>query len=177
CHAAALIATLVDAGCTVRGDDAVREIVPGLEAATPEDWDTEYLDAIASVALVDGVEAAMAHIAAHGSHHTDAILAEDEAVAERFLAEVNAHPDQLAQNVRAPAANGAVVPASAPAQAAGIAGASAAAAAPATPSAADMTAALNTESPNAKRYADASPTNVEDAYNALKTYLMLADKR
>lgn len=89
CHAAALIATLVDAGCTVRGDDAVREIVPGLEAATPEDWDTEYLDAIASVALVDGVEAAMAHIAAHGSHHTDAILAEDEAVAERFLAEVD----------------------------------------------------------------------------------------
>ncbi|MCT9071772.1 type VI secretion system membrane subunit TssM [Cupriavidus gilardii] len=104
---------------------------------------------------------------------------------ERFLAEVNAHPDQLAQNVRAPAANGAVVPAAA--QAGTTAAASAAAVNPAAPtatataaaapSAADMTAALNTESPNAKRYADASPTNVEDAYNALKTYLMLADKR
>ena len=50
-----------------------------------EDWDTEYLDAIASVALVDGVEGAMAHIARHGSHHTDAIVAEDAGVAERFL--------------------------------------------------------------------------------------------
>jgi len=89
CHAAELVAALIDAGCTVRGDDAVREIVPGLEAASAEDWDTEYLDAIASVALVDGVVGAMAHIAAHGSHHTDAIVAEDEAVAERFLAEVD----------------------------------------------------------------------------------------
>ncbi|MDQ1158416.1 glutamate-5-semialdehyde dehydrogenase [Sphingomonas sp. SORGH_AS 950] len=89
CHAAELVAALIDAGCTVRGDDAVREIVPGLEAASAEDWDTEYLDAIASVALVDGVAGAMAHIAAHGSHHTDAIVAEDEAVAERFLAEVD----------------------------------------------------------------------------------------
>ncbi|WP_322965786.1 glutamate-5-semialdehyde dehydrogenase [Sphingomonas fuzhouensis] len=89
CHAAELIAALVAAGCTVRGDDAVRQIVPGLEAATAEDWDTEYLDAIASVALVDGVEGAMAHIAAHGSHHTDAIVARDEAVAERFLAQVD----------------------------------------------------------------------------------------
>ncbi len=84
CHPAELVAELVDAGCTVRGDEALREIVPGLDAATPEDWDTEYLDAIASVALVDGVEGAMAHIAAHGSHHTDAIVARDEAVAERF---------------------------------------------------------------------------------------------
>ena len=89
CHAAELVATLVDAGCTVRGDDAVREIVPGLVAATAEDWDTEYLDAIASVALVDGVDGAMAHIAAHGSHHTDAIVAEDGSVAERFLAQVD----------------------------------------------------------------------------------------
>ncbi|MFE8584418.1 glutamate-5-semialdehyde dehydrogenase [Sphingomonas sp. NCPPB 2930] len=89
CHAAELVAALIDAGCTVRGDDAMREIVPGLEAASAEDWDTEYLDAIASVALVDGVAGAMAHIAAHGSHHTDAIVAEDEAVAERFLAEVD----------------------------------------------------------------------------------------
>jgi len=89
CHAAEVVDGLVKAGCTVRGDAAVREMVPGLEAATPEDWDTEYLDAIASVALVDGLDGAMAHIAAHGSHHTDAIIAEDEAVAERFLAEVD----------------------------------------------------------------------------------------
>jgi len=89
CHPAELVAALVDAGCTVRADDAVREIVSNLEAATPEDWDTEYLDAIASVTLVDGVGGAMAHIAAHGSHHTDAIVAEDAAVAERFLAQVD----------------------------------------------------------------------------------------
>lgn len=88
-HTADLVAALVEAGCTVRGDEAVRRIVPGLEAATAEDWDTEYLDAIASVALVDGVDGAMAHIAAHGSHHTDAIVARDEAVAERFLAQVD----------------------------------------------------------------------------------------
>jgi glutamate-5-semialdehyde dehydrogenase len=89
CHAAELVAALADAGCTVRGDGDVRQIVPGLEVATAEDWDTESLDAIASVALVDGVEGAMAHIAAHGSHHTDAIVAEDAAVAERFLAQVD----------------------------------------------------------------------------------------
>jgi len=89
CHPAELVATLMKAGCTVRGDDAVREIVPGLEPATPEDWDTEYLDAIASVALVEGVDGAMAHIAAHGSHHTDAIVAEDAEVAERFLRQVD----------------------------------------------------------------------------------------
>ncbi|MBB3878112.1 glutamate-5-semialdehyde dehydrogenase [Sphingomonas pseudosanguinis] len=89
CRPAELVAALIDAGCAVRGDADIREIVPGLEAATSEDWDTEYLDAIASVAVVDGVEGAMAHIAAHGSHHTDAIVAEDEAVAERFLAQVD----------------------------------------------------------------------------------------
>jgi glutamate-5-semialdehyde dehydrogenase len=58
-------------------------------AASAEDWDTEYLDAVASVAVVDGVDGALAHIAAHGSHHTDAIVAGDEVVAERFLAEVD----------------------------------------------------------------------------------------
>ena len=89
CRPAELVAALIDAGCAVRGDADIREIVPGLEAATSEDWDTEYLDAIASVAVVDGVDGAMAHIAAHGSHHTDAIVAEDAAVAERFLAQVD----------------------------------------------------------------------------------------
>ncbi len=88
-HAAALIAALADRGCAVRGDDAARALVPSIAAAAPDDWDTEYLDAIASVAIVDGLDGALAHIAAHGSHHTDAIVAADEAVAERFLREVD----------------------------------------------------------------------------------------
>ncbi|WP_260597679.1 glutamate-5-semialdehyde dehydrogenase [Sphingomonas endolithica] len=88
-HAAALVAALAAAGCEIRGDAAVRAISPDVGPADDRDWDTEYLDAIASVAIVDGVEAAMAHIAAHGSHHTDAIIASDERVAERFLAAVD----------------------------------------------------------------------------------------
>lgn len=88
-HAAPLIEALVVSGCEVRGDSSARALVPAIGAASSEDWDTEYLDAIASVALVDGIDGALAHIAAHGSHHTDAIVAEDAAVAERFLAEVD----------------------------------------------------------------------------------------
>lgn len=86
---AALLRALVDGGCDVRGDDAARAIDPTIAAADDADWDTEYLEAIASVAIVDDVEAAMAHIAAHGSHHTDAIVAADEQVANRFLATVD----------------------------------------------------------------------------------------
>jgi glutamate-5-semialdehyde dehydrogenase len=88
-HAAALIATLADAGCTVRGDAAARALVPGIAAANDADWGTEYLDAIAAVAIVDGLDGALAHIATHASHHTDAIVAADAAVAERFLREVD----------------------------------------------------------------------------------------
>jgi glutamate-5-semialdehyde dehydrogenase len=88
-QAAALIAALAEAGCEVRGDVEARALAPSIGAATPADWDTEYLEAIASVAIVDGLGGALAHIAAHGSHHTDAIVAEDEAVAERFLAAVD----------------------------------------------------------------------------------------
>lgn len=87
--AAALIAGLRDAGCEVRGDASVQALVPGVAAGEAADWDTEYLDAIAAIAVVDGPDAAIAHIARHGSHHTDAIVAEDAAVAERFLAEVD----------------------------------------------------------------------------------------
>eukprot|EP01035_Chromulina_nebulosa_P007136 gene7136-9620_t len=83
------IAKFAAAGCTVRGDAAARALVPAIDAASAQDWDTEYLDAIASVAIVDGLGGALAHIAAHGSHHTDAIVAGDEAVAERFLAAVD----------------------------------------------------------------------------------------
>ena len=87
--AAALIQSLAATGCEVRGDGRARALVPEMAAADAADWDTEYLNAIASVAIVDGIEAAVAHIARHGSHHTDAIVAEDAAVAERFLTSVD----------------------------------------------------------------------------------------
>ncbi len=87
--APALIRRLAEMGCEVRGDASTRALVPEIVPAGAADWDTEYLDAIASVALVDGLEGAVAHIARHGSHHTDAIVAEDVAVAERFLASVD----------------------------------------------------------------------------------------
>lgn len=86
---ATLIRRLIDAGCEVRGDAASRALVPELSPADRTDWDTEYLDAIASVAIVDGLDGAIAHIARHGSHHTDAIVAEEASVAERFLTAVD----------------------------------------------------------------------------------------
>ncbi len=86
---AALVAALVAAGCEVRGGPVLHALIPGVVPATDADWDTEYLDAIASADLVDGVDAAIAFIAAHGSHHTDAIVAADEDVATRFLAQVD----------------------------------------------------------------------------------------
>lgn len=82
---AELVTALQQAGCEVRGDPVEAAFGDIVVPVSAEDWDTEYLDAIASVALVDGVEGAMAHIARHGSHHTDAIVAEDAGVAERFL--------------------------------------------------------------------------------------------
>ncbi len=88
-HAAALIGSLAATGCEVRGDVSARALVPEIAAAAAADWDTEYLDAIASVAIVDGLDAAIVHIARHGSHHTDAIIAEDAAIAERFLTAVD----------------------------------------------------------------------------------------
>ena len=88
-EAAALIAALAAAGCEVRGDAATRALVPAIGAANDDDWDTEYLDAICSVALVDGLDAAIAHIARHGSGHTEAIVAPHPQAAERFLAAVD----------------------------------------------------------------------------------------
>lgn len=88
-HLAPLVAALIDAGCEVRGDDAARAADGRVVPATAEDWDTEYLDAIVSVAVVDGLDAAIAHIARHGSQHTDAIVTGDEAAAEAFLARVD----------------------------------------------------------------------------------------
>jgi glutamate-5-semialdehyde dehydrogenase len=86
---AALVGALIDQGCEVRGDPRIEALDPRVIPARAEDWDTEYLDAILSVAMVDGLEAALAHIARHSSAHTDAIVTEDEAAAERFLAEVD----------------------------------------------------------------------------------------
>lgn len=82
-------AALVEAGCELRGDGRARALVPGMAAAEDGDWNTEYLAPIMSVAIVDGVEGAAAHIAAHGSAHTDAIVAEDPEAAERFVALVD----------------------------------------------------------------------------------------
>ncbi len=88
-HLGPLVAMLLDAGCAVRGDEAVRACDPRVTAAAEEDWRTEYLDAIISARVVDGLDAAVAHIEAYGSHHTDSIVTDDAAAAERFLAEVD----------------------------------------------------------------------------------------
>jgi glutamate-5-semialdehyde dehydrogenase len=72
-------------GCSFRADEAARTVVPWLPPAAESDFDTEWLDSVLSVAVVDGVDAALAHIAAHGSEHTDAIVTEDAAAAEKFL--------------------------------------------------------------------------------------------
>ncbi|MDH3195266.1 MAG: glutamate-5-semialdehyde dehydrogenase [Hyphomicrobiales bacterium] len=88
-HLAPLVMALQDAGCTVRGDAAVQAAAAGVEPASEADWPAEYLDAIIAVKVVDGLEAAMDHIARYGSHHTEAIITEDEAAANRFLAEVD----------------------------------------------------------------------------------------
>jgi glutamate-5-semialdehyde dehydrogenase len=84
-----IIADLRALGCDFRADAAARDIVPGLDTASEADFDTEWLDAVLSVAVVDGVDAALAHIARHGSEHTDAIVAEDAAAAKRFLTGVD----------------------------------------------------------------------------------------
>ena len=84
-----IVAALLDAGCELRGDARARALDPRIGMASAEDWNTEYLDAILSVAVVDGLDAALEHIARHSSAHTDAIVTSDDAVAERFLAEVD----------------------------------------------------------------------------------------
>jgi len=84
-QAPAIVKALLDAKCEVRGDEAVQAMDSRVAAAADEDWDTEYLDAIVSVRVVDGLDEALAHIAAHASHHTDAIITQDAERAERFL--------------------------------------------------------------------------------------------
>jgi glutamate-5-semialdehyde dehydrogenase len=84
-----LITMLIDAGCEIRGDAAVRAIDDRVKPAREADWGTEYLDAIITAGVVDGVDAAIAHIERYGSHHTDAIVTEDKKAAEKFLREVD----------------------------------------------------------------------------------------
>ena len=87
-HLPPILADLHAAGCEIRGDAETRALDPSANVATEEDWATEYLDAILSVRVVDGVDGAIAHVKRYGSHHTDAIVTEDEGAAARFLAEV-----------------------------------------------------------------------------------------
>jgi glutamate-5-semialdehyde dehydrogenase len=88
-HLRPLVAMLLDAGCAVRGDAATQAADRRVTPAREEDWFAEYLDAIIAARVVDDLDAAIAHIEAHGSHHTDAIVTEDRAAAERFLSEVD----------------------------------------------------------------------------------------
>ena len=88
-HLKPLIDVLLDAGCEVRGDQAVQAVDRRVKPASETDWSTEYLDAIIAAKLVDGVEGAIAHVERYGSHHTDAIVTADAAAAERFLREVD----------------------------------------------------------------------------------------
>ncbi|AUX68483.1 glutamate-5-semialdehyde dehydrogenase [Porphyrobacter sp. HT-58-2] len=88
-EAATLVAALIDKGCEVRGDARIKALDSRVIPASANDWDTEYLDAILSVAMVDGLDEALAHIARHSSAHTDAIVTADDAAAERFLTEVD----------------------------------------------------------------------------------------
>ncbi len=85
-----LLEALHAADCAIRGDEVVRRVMPEAEAATPEDWDTEYLAPIIAVKVVSGLDEAIAHINAHGSHHTEAIITEDAGAAARFMSEVDA---------------------------------------------------------------------------------------
>jgi glutamate-5-semialdehyde dehydrogenase len=88
-HLKPLIRSLLDAGCEVRGDEASAQSDARIKPATEQDWYTEYLDAIIAVRVVEDVDAAIAHIAQYGSQHTDCIVTEDGAAAERFLAQVD----------------------------------------------------------------------------------------
>src|SRR2546429_354295 len=86
---APVVRDLLDAGCEVRGDATVLEVDPRVRPASEDDWYTEYLDAIIAARVVDGVDAAIAHIARYGSAHTESIVTENRATAERFLQRVD----------------------------------------------------------------------------------------
>ena len=84
-----IVGDLIDAGCEVRGDADAQAADGRIKAATNEDWDTEYLDSIIAVKVVDGVEDAIAHIGRHGSDHTDCIITENQAAQDEFVSKVD----------------------------------------------------------------------------------------
>ncbi len=88
-HMTPVVRTLLDAGCEVRGDETVQSADPRVRPASEEDWYTEYLDAIIAAKVVDGVDGAIAHIGRYGSAHTESIVTENQATAERFLQRVD----------------------------------------------------------------------------------------
>jgi glutamate-5-semialdehyde dehydrogenase len=88
-HLAPIVRDLLDAGCEIRGDVTVQNADPRVRPATEEDWYTEYLDAIIAARVVDGVDAAIAHIARYGSAHTESIVTENQTTADRFLQQVD----------------------------------------------------------------------------------------
>jgi glutamate-5-semialdehyde dehydrogenase len=89
-HLRPILEALFAAGCEIRGDETVQTLDERVVPATAEDWDTEYLAPILAVRVVDGLDDAIAHVNAHGSHHTEAILTTEEAAARRFAEEVDA---------------------------------------------------------------------------------------
>jgi glutamate-5-semialdehyde dehydrogenase len=88
-HLMPLLEALTEAGCEIRASATVLKIFPAFKPATEEDWSTEYLDAIISVAVVDGIGGAIAHINKYSSHHTEAIVSEDAAAVARFFNEID----------------------------------------------------------------------------------------
>jgi glutamate-5-semialdehyde dehydrogenase len=88
-HLGPVLKALAEAGCEIRADEEARALFPAAHPASEADWHTEYLEAILSAKLVDGVEGAIAHIEHYSSHHTDAIVAEDAAAVERFFNEID----------------------------------------------------------------------------------------
>jgi glutamate-5-semialdehyde dehydrogenase len=88
-HLAPLVKMLLEAGCEVRGDAATRATDARVKPASEQDWSSEYLDAVISAKVVDGIGGAIAHIERYGSHHTDSIVTENEANAEKFLREID----------------------------------------------------------------------------------------
>ena len=80
---------LIAAGCEVRGDTAVQKIDMRVKPATEDDWNTEYLDAILAVRVVNGIDEAIEHIQRHGSSHTESIITEDLTAAEKFMTELD----------------------------------------------------------------------------------------
>jgi glutamate-5-semialdehyde dehydrogenase len=88
-HLQPVVRALLDAGCEVRGDETVQKADSRVLTATEDDWYTEYLDSIIAAHVVDGVDGAIAHIAKYGSAHTESIVTENDATAERFLQHVD----------------------------------------------------------------------------------------